>query len=173
MIAERIRDGALRVLADDPLAGMGRIAAEAGVGRATLYRHYAGREELIEALRDQVRAEFRALVADAELEQDDPIEALTRFVNALWDLRDRYGVIAPARDEGTERRAALLWRPLHRLVTRAQEAGEIADDLPPAWVAASLRALVRAAAAEVDAGRLARRDAPALVVRQLLQGARP
>jgi TetR/AcrR family transcriptional repressor of mexCD-oprJ operon len=173
VIADRIRDGALRVLADDPHAGMGRIAAGAGVGRATLYRHYAGREELIDALRDDVRAEFRALVAQAELEEGDPVEALTRFVTGLWHLRERYAVITPPRDDTTERRAAMLWRPLHRLVVRAQESGDIAQDLPPAWVAASLRALVRAAAAEVDAGRLARRDAPALVVRQLLRGARP
>jgi hypothetical protein len=82
-------------------------------------------------------------------------------------------VIAPPDDEGRERRAAALWRPLHRLVTRAQETGDIAADLAPSWVAAALRGLIRAAAAEVDAGRLSRRDAPGLVVRQLLRGARP
>ena len=173
MTATRIRAAALRVLADDPAAGMGTIAAEAGVGRATLYRHFASREDLIEGLREQIRAEFRALVSETNLGQGDPLEALERFVEGLWELRDRYVVIAPPRDEDAERRAAVLWRPVHRLVARAQEAGEIDADLAPSWVAASLRALVRAAGAEVDAGRLARRDAPALVVRQLLQGAKP
>ena len=172
MTATRIQAAALRVLAEDPDAGMGTIAAAAGVGRATLYRHFANREDLIEGLREQIRAEFRALVSETNLGRGEPLEALERFVEGLWDLRDRYAVIAPPRDEAAERRAAVMWRPLHRLVERAQEAGDIDLDLAPSWVAASLRALVRAAATEVDAGRLARRDAPALVVRQLLSGAR-
>jgi hypothetical protein len=65
-----------------------------------------------------------------------------------------------------------MLRPLGRLIARAQADGAIDPELPPAWVVASLRALVRAAVIEVEARRLSRDEASERVVRTLVRGVR-
>ena len=49
----RIQEAAIRLWADEPNAGVADVAAAAGVGRATLYRHFPTRESLLEAIRSQ------------------------------------------------------------------------------------------------------------------------
>jgi AcrR family transcriptional regulator len=56
----RIIEAAHRLLADDPDATMGQIAAAAGVGRGTAYRHFPSREELVDAVRRQARDDAEA-----------------------------------------------------------------------------------------------------------------
>lgn len=48
---ERILDAARAVFAEQgPVAQLSAVARRAGVGEATLYRHFAGRDELIHAV---------------------------------------------------------------------------------------------------------------------------
>ena len=54
-----ILEAAIGVLGAQPDAGIAEVAAAAGVGRATVYRHFAAREELIEALRLHASEEAR------------------------------------------------------------------------------------------------------------------
>jgi AcrR family transcriptional regulator len=54
---ERILEAASRLLAQSPAASLGDVAAAAGVSRSTLYRHFAGRQELIAALGQRPREE--------------------------------------------------------------------------------------------------------------------
>jgi len=164
--AEAILDAALDALVADPAAGMGEIAARAGVGRATLYRHYATREALIAALQDRVRGAFRRL--QLELVASTEPDALERFVADLLVLREGWSVIRPgARPEARMRE---VWHPVLEWVEREQRAGTIDPDLPADWVLALLRATLRAAALELDAGALTPEAAPALVVRGFRRG---
>src|SRR4029450_9710874 len=114
--------------------------------------------------------------------EGDPVEALERMVEAMLALGDRYRVIFPQDPQPKPGRIEVLLKPLTRLIARAQAEGAIDPDLPPAWVIATLRALMRAAVGEIEARRLARggggragvrlaRDAAAArVVRTLVRG---
>src|SRR3954452_19263964 len=51
----KLVEAARDLLARDPEAEMGQIAAAAGVARSTAYRHFATREAIVEAVRKQVR----------------------------------------------------------------------------------------------------------------------
>jgi AcrR family transcriptional regulator len=168
--AAAILEAAMDVLNADPEAGLAEVAAHAGVGRATLYRHYARREQLIAALRDRASARMDELVATADVDNGDPLTALERFVAALWEMRDRYGVLRPHDSPELERRIVAMWAPLERPVRRAQSAGQIDPALSPQWAIAVLRATLRAAIAEVDAGRLTRSEGPAVAMRTFLRG---
>jgi TetR/AcrR family transcriptional regulator, mexCD-oprJ operon repressor len=167
---EAIFEAALGVLGAQPDAGIAEVAAAAGVGRATVYRHFASREELIEALRMQASEEARRRFEAARVDEGDPVEALERMVAAMLALGDRYRVIFPQDRQPNPRRMEVLLKPLTRLIERAQAEGAIDPDLPPAWVIATLRALLRAAVGEIDARRLARDAAAARVVRTLVHG---
>jgi AcrR family transcriptional regulator len=166
---ESILEAAIHVLAAQPEAGMGEVAAAAGVGRATVYRHFVSREELIEALREHAREEAHERFTAARLDEGDPVEALERMVRAMLALGDRYRVIFPP-EQHSERPREVLLRPLGRLIVRAQADGVIDPELPPAWVVAALRALLRAAVDEIQARRLTREAAPERVVRTLVRG---
>ena len=56
--ATRILAAATRALAEDPKASMSDVAVASGVGRATLYRHFASRDELLGAIRLQALGEL-------------------------------------------------------------------------------------------------------------------
>lgn len=60
----RLLETARQKLAEDPDASLVSIAAAAGVGRGTAYRHFGTREELVDAVRRQARD-------DAEVNQAD------------------------------------------------------------------------------------------------------
>jgi serine phosphatase RsbU (regulator of sigma subunit) len=59
-----ILDSARRLLAEDRDASMAAIAKAAGVGRNTVYRHFATREELLDAVRRQARDDAESDEAD-------------------------------------------------------------------------------------------------------------
>jgi AcrR family transcriptional regulator len=167
---ESILEAAIQVLGAQPDAGIAEVAAAAGVGRATVYRHFPSREALIEALRASAGEEARRRFDEARVDEDDPVAALERLVSAMLALGDRYRVVFPQERHPGPRRSQVLLRPLGRLIARAQAEGVIDPELPPAWIVASLRGLLRAAVIEVEARRLARDAAAERVVRTLVRG---
>jgi TetR/AcrR family transcriptional repressor of mexCD-oprJ operon len=164
-----ILEAAIGVLGAQPDAGIAEVAAAAGVGRATVYRHFASRDELIEALRQYAGDEARQRFEEVRVDEGDPVDALERMAAAMLALGDRYRVIFPHDQQSRPRRTELL-KPLTRLITRAQARGAIDPDVPADWVIATLRALLRAAVAEIEARRLSRDAAAARVVRTLVRG---
>jgi TetR/AcrR family transcriptional repressor of mexCD-oprJ operon len=166
---EAILEAAVQVRGAQPDAGVAEVAAAAGVGRATVYRHFLSREELLEALREHARAEARQRFEAAGVDEGDPIEALERIVGAMLALGDRYRVIFPP-DQQSSRRSEVLLAPLTRLIARAQADGAIDPAVPPSWVIASLRSLLRGAVGEIEARRLPRDAAAQRIVRTLVRG---
>lgn len=169
---DAILEAAIQVLGAEPDAGIGEVAAAAGVGRATVYRHFPSRDALIEALREQAGDEARRRFAEARIDEGDPIEALERLVAATLALGDRYRVVFPQERHPGPGRSQVMLRPLGRVIARAQADGAIDPELPATWVVAALRALVRAAMIEVEARRLSRDEAAGRVVRTLVSGVR-
>jgi AcrR family transcriptional regulator len=167
---DAILEAAIQVLGAQPEAGIAEVAAAAGVGRATVYRHFASRDELIEALRERAGEEARLRFAAARVDDGDPVEALQRIVVAMLALGDRYRVIFPQDQKPNRPRSEVLLEPLTRLIARAQAEGAIDPQVPPTWVIATLRALLRTAVGEIEARRLPRDGAAERVVRTLVRG---
>ena len=171
-VREAIVDAAIDALARNPGASLSAIAERAGVGRATLHRHFSSRADLLTAITRQCMDEVDAVVDEALGDARSARDRLSRMLEALIPLGDRYHFLASERsdDAGLEARheASLEW--LGSLVDELREEGAIATDVPRSWVVASIDAQVWLAWSQVAAGNLARSDAAGLALRTLLRG---
>jgi AcrR family transcriptional regulator len=121
------------------------IVGHAGVGIGTLYRHFATREALIEAV---YLIEHEKLVARAaELERSQtPVEALRQWLMSFVDMletkrsmRESLNLLFSAKPEVHATSRGMMEPALRRLIERATEAGEVSMSIDPVDI---LRALV-------------------------------
>lgn len=167
-----IVDAAIRLWSVNPGASLQEVAVRAGVGRATLHRHFHGREALLAEVAhtclDEMRAAVGALLAPAASAR----ERLRGMFEAVIPLGDRYSFLQrePVADEEAVAgyRAQLDW--VAALVADLKAEGDIAAEVPSAWVVAQIDQLVWTAWNETARGRVAAADAASLAVRTLLEG---
>ncbi|MBF6102370.1 TetR/AcrR family transcriptional regulator [Nocardia cyriacigeorgica] len=167
-----ILDAAQACLASNPEANVSEIAKRAGVGRVTLYGHFASRAELIDAVFSRAVTDSDKILDAVELD-GDPREALERLVAASWKIIDRFRSLLLAAQNyiPAERiRAAhdLPMRRVRRLVERGRREGVFRDDLPISWMVAVYHSVVHGAAGEIAAGRMADDAAADLITITLL-----
>lgn len=159
---EAILDAALELYGRDAQASMAEVAAAAGVGRVTLYGHFATREELLEAA--LARALERAEARLAEVDLGGPaIEALDRVVRSSWEVVAGFHglLVALERHVDADHLRAHHGEPIRRLeglLERGRAEGSVRTDLPVAWLVTCITSVIHAAAAEQRAGRLAGQD---------------
>jgi len=89
----RVLEAAARVLAEDPGASMQAIADAAEVSRPTVYRHFANREELLDAIRLEVMEQAWAALDVAAASTEPAAAALERLIGDLADIAARYPLL--------------------------------------------------------------------------------
>ena len=171
-VREAIIDAAIDTLARDPGASLPEIAALAGVGRASLHRHFPSRGDLVTAITRQCMDEIDAATDAALGGARTARERLSRMLEAVVPLGDRYHFLAAeAFDDASLRarhEADLEW--LGRLVDELKAEGVMAPEAPRGWAVANIDAQVWLAWSQVAAGKLAAADAAGLAFRTLLRG---
>ncbi|WP_051790935.1 TetR/AcrR family transcriptional regulator [Amycolatopsis jejuensis] len=107
------------------------VAAEAGLTPATFYRHFATREELIDAVvADQARS-CSATVRDA-LSDPDPARGLRSYVELSFAVQAAYPeLVAEFHRRKPACSAEVYRRDLGTIVARARAARAVRDDLTP------------------------------------------
>jgi TetR/AcrR family transcriptional repressor of mexCD-oprJ operon len=156
---ELILTAAESCLARDPDASMSDIAAEAGLGRVTIYGHFSSRQVLVEAVVGRVLNAVDSALNEVDL-SGDPGEAFQRLVDATWQLTMRSGGLIIAADKALpastvrEAHTGGLEERVRKLFNAGKQSGAFRSDLPTDWLVATFHAVLHTAADEIDAGRL-------------------
>lgn len=179
---EEILGAAQRQLNLDPTSSMADVAAAAGVGRATLHRHFSGREALLteigqrsldrwEQRLDAARVAEVCSSEDAARMRETLVTLLGQYLEDSDDfgfaLTDQFVLAEPTL---TARGEALAEREI-ALFAAAQSAGVLRDDVSPRWLSQACYGLLVAARDALRAGDVARRDLDAVVASFFLHGA--
>lgn len=173
---EQVLRSAAALLTRKSTATMDEVAKAAGIGRATLHRHFAGRDALVRALENLGIQEFEAALDAAALDEGGAPEALRRLVAAVEPSAGLLSFLVTENQlfEGEEVNEG--WSRLDARVSalfrRGQERGEFRIDLTPAWLTEAFYGLVSSGAWAVQDGRVASQDFQYMIVELLLGGAR-
>jgi AcrR family transcriptional regulator len=131
---KRILDVAVEVLGQNPDAGMGDVAAAAGVVRRTVYGHFPTRSDLIRSLTQQAVNEVAAVLDEVNASDRAAETVWVDFIARLWPLAHRYRVLlALRRGEYGEEIHALLGpvdKTLADLVQKGQDSEVFGRHLP-------------------------------------------
>ncbi|MEX0343955.1 MAG: TetR/AcrR family transcriptional regulator [Rhizobiaceae bacterium] len=170
---EAIIEAAFQVFNETPGAKLEDVAARAGVGRATLHRHFSSRETLMIELGRQAVRELDVAIEEATKPAQTYSEGLRLALAAMvplaqrqWFLShepvDRDPEIAGANEKGSEE--------LKAAIEAAKSEGAFGADVPTGWIASAYENLTYAAWTMVRDGEATLSQAADLAWRTLTKG---
>ena len=166
-------DVAAEVLVADPAASLAEVAAAAGIGRTTLHKHYATRDDLLCAVGHRAIDLWERAVSPVT-GTDDPDGGLRAITAAMIPIGPQLAFLwrTPTFDhiaELDQRWKAVEARCL-AVLKRAQGRGFLTASVPDWWLLQTFYSIIYVAAESVGAGKLAPLDAPGLALRTFLHG---
>jgi TetR/AcrR family transcriptional repressor of mexCD-oprJ operon len=173
------RDHVLRtaaaLLTRKSTATMDEVAKAAGISRATLHRHFAGRDALVRALESLGIAECEAALDAARLDEGPAGDGVRRLVREVESAAGLLAFLYTENQlfEGEEQNAG--WARIDDRITalfrRGQRSGEFRIDLTPAWLTEALFGLLASGVWMVQSGKGAPKDFTHMTAELLLGGA--
>jgi len=132
---ELLRVATVAVHRDGLTVPMAAIAAEAGVGVGTLYRHFPDRESLLGELTHRSFERVLSNAVSGETRGTSPINGLRQFIDAAIDQREQLvlplhggpAIVSPA----THRVRSQIHETIGRIVDRGKSDGSIRLDVVP------------------------------------------
>ncbi len=169
---QAILEAAIRLLNANSGTTMTDIAKAAGVGRATLHRHFQTKDDLIQTLSARCMEEMNAAVRATDSTDKPAVDRLHAMLKSTIPLGDRYAFLAIERMEDEQLQAAyqeqLCWTTA--LIEQLKTEQAIAKDVPTSWAVAQVDQIIWTAWTAVWTSELAIDDAAELALRTLLKG---
>lgn len=133
------------VITDDGLGlSMGELAEKAGVGRATLYRYFPNRNQLLESIRDMALEEISDVITQTAASNLKTREALAQISRSILNkaelgvlfMREKIVMDQPLIER-------LLFSPIDQLFIDAQNDGVITSSVKPRTLTTYFLGLLR------------------------------
>ena len=166
-------EAAFELLSGNPGASLAEIAERAGVGRATLHRHFTSREDLIRTLALTAIEEMDEACEAACADVASHGEAVRRTLRALIPLGARYSFLEREPLEDDPAIAAAFKRQqgeMHDMIEGAKDEGVFDKGVPTSWIAQAYDHLLFAAWESVKEGEATPAQAGDLAWRTLTNG---
>jgi TetR/AcrR family transcriptional regulator, mexCD-oprJ operon repressor len=174
--AAAIIDSAATILAErGEAASMEEIASAAGIGRATLYRYFPNREELLSAMAAASVEELAARIEEANLEAVPFEEAVARLARAIIATGSKFTALSRDGAKHSDDLPDLdvkVTEPIRALFRRASAEGALRPDLPLDVLMDLFSGLIRGALDTTASGRRGIEEAAAALTTLFLDGAR-
>ncbi len=156
-------------------ATMDEVAKSAGISRATLHRHFAGRDALVRALESLGIEECEKALDAARLDEGPASDAVRRLVREAEPAAGLLAFLYTENQlfEGEEQNDgwARIDARISALFRRGQQSGEFRIDLTPVWLTEALFGLLASAVWLLQSGKGAPKDFHHMTVELLLGGA--
>ena len=170
-VRRSLLDVAAEVLVADPAASLAEVAEAAGIGRTTLHKQYATRDDLMHAVGHRAIDLWERAIDGVVSEPEGSLRAL---VEAMIPIGPQLAFLwrSPIFDRLTDinqRWVAVEGRGI-AVLKRAQASAGVAPGIPDWWLLQTLYSLVYVASESIRSGHLAPRDAPDLVLKTFLHG---
>ena len=172
---DAIMEAAFELLSRNLGASLTEIAERAGVGRATLHRYFASREDLMRTLAMTALKEMDAAAEDACADATSYAEAARRTLEALIPLGDRFGFLElePLEDDPDLKVAYdRQRRETEEMVEAAKREGLFDKAIPTSWIVQAYDHLLFAGWESVKAGETTSDQAADLAWLTLTNGLR-
>jgi AcrR family transcriptional regulator len=163
-------DVAAEVLVGDPAASLAEVAEAAGIGRTTLHKHYATRDDLIRAVGHRAIDLWEQAVDAAASSVDGLRAMITAMIPAGPQLAFIWRTPALDHDKDFLGRWDAVEERCLAVLKQAQSRGILAADVPDWWLMRTFYSLIYVAAESVGSGHLAPRDAPDFMLGTFLRG---
>ena len=143
---QQIIEAAISLLRQTPLANMEEIASTAGVGRATLFRHFHNRQALIDDISLLCDQRFEDVFKPIEAMELPPLQKLHMMISASIPLGETFHFLSL---EAFNLRNPKLQNAYQddcefwgRMLIPLQEQGVIDPDIPLIWLSETIENLV-------------------------------
>lgn len=153
-------------------ASMAEVARAAGIGRTTLHKHYATRDDLLRAVGHRAIEKWEQALDKVPDDQSDG--GLLAMATAMIPIGPQLAFLwrTPALEQVPEliKRAIAVEDRCQAVLLRAQRLGVIQAAVPGWWLLDTYLSMIYSASLAVSGGKLAPLDAPRLAVTTLLHG---
>ena len=171
---DRIIAAAIQTLASNPVSTLDEIAEAAGVGRATLYRHFESRKALIKEMITDAGQKMEVAILPILTCPLSAEEKLAKLVRAIIPMGAslHFTVYEPLHHDDPEviEGHDKVIGQFKDLCRGLKTEGIASPDVPEAWLVASLDMMIFTAWESIRRGDIAANDAPDLVLRTYLSG---
>lgn len=170
---DAIVEAAFQTFSARPSASIGDVASQAGIGRATVHRYFASREDLLVALGRTALDEIELAVDEATRHAETPDSILRLCLRVMIPLADRHWMLMHAPEDRDPECAARYQRwldDLRRSIEDAAKDGVFDRSVPSSWIMSAFDNLIYAAWSNVRSGEATLDQAADLAWRTLTKG---
>lgn len=144
---EALINAGIALLIMNPKASLKEVAEHAGVGRATLYRHFETREQLIQEIAQESLDMTDAVMAPIKKQALSGKATLEAMFHALMPMADRYHFLLSLWSiaEGDDLVLAAYHRQLEELyiiIEKARQEGSIRPELTNDWIMVTVDTMI-------------------------------